>query len=496
MNISPALTIGILAYSVAVALLTNWLAAGLKRMALPPSLTLRSLIDVVASLVWVGLLYVFGVLAIRYIERMPSATVGYALFATLGFLLSWGRAVLYHRVQMQRGPMQPIDRERLVSCLMHNLCYLLFALVLCLALFWLLDLPVDPLLVIPLFLGALLPDLDSSSSLLGRLVPWISRRLEKRIGPLQQWHTPAAAALVALVLAPLIPLIGVQAWYLIPFGFLSHLVVDLLAPKGIMLAWPLSSSRYGVFGGVIESAGCRAERILAAGLAVTAIILLSAVDLGPVEPAPVPAPTFDQTLDRYYSMRGRNQVFAYIDGSWQLSGQRISGWFEVLNASGESYVILDRFSGEIFQAGRNAGDNVYVNRIVLRTGPSILVKPVELHLKDQPVADGLDIVYDMQGEPGLLHIYAFGNLVLFDAQSSGGPALWQDHTLNGLQKIQQQGDRSYSFQYLTATELIDLASLRVESASLMIVATYERPASSPTATPLPPLPTSEGEPAQ
>jgi inner membrane protein len=496
MNISPWLMTGILAYGIAVTVFTNWLGAGLKRVALPPSLTLRSLIDFVASLVWVGLLYVFGVLAIRYIERMPSATVGYALFAALGFLLSWGRAVLYHRVQTQRGPAQPIDRKKLASCLVHNLSYLLFALVLYLTLFWLLNLPVDPLLLIPLFIGALLPDLDSSGSPLGRLLPWMSRRIEKRIGHLQQWHTPAVAALVALILAPLIPLIGVQAWYLIPFGFLSHLVLDLLAPKGIMLAWPLNRTRYGIFGGMVDFPGCRPERILAASLAVVALVLLFAVDLGPVEPAPTPAPTFAQTLDNYYSLRGRNQAFAYIDGSWQLSGQRISGWFEILNASGESYIVLDRFSGKIFQAGRNAGDNVFLNRIVLRTGPSILVKPVELHLKDQPLADGLGIVYDMQNEPGLLHIYTSGNMVLPDTQSSDAPTLWQDHTLTGLQRIQQQGDGSYSFQYLTAAELIDLASLRVESASLMIVATYERPASGPTATPLPPLPSSEGEPTQ
>ncbi|MFN2183693.1 MAG: metal-dependent hydrolase [Anaerolineae bacterium] len=495
MNISPWILIGVLAYSVTVTLVTNWLSTGLRRVELPSSLTLRSLLDVVASLVWVGLLYVFGVLAIRYIERVANAALGYALFAALGFLLSWGRAVLYRRIHAQRGPAQPTDRTWMVSQLVHNLTYLLFALVLYLVLCWLFSLSVRPILVLPLFIGALLPDIDSRDLLPGRLVPWIPERLERRFGHLEKWHTPAAAVLIAIVLTPLIPVVGVQAWYLIPFGFLSHLLLDLLAPKGVMLVWPLNRARYGVFGGVIESAGCQAERVLAACLAVTAVILLFTVDFGPDQPAPVPAPSYQQTLDSYYSMRGRNQVFAYIDGSQQLSGLPIRGWFELLNASGESYIVLDRFSGEIFRAGRNAVDNVYLNRIVLRSGPSVLVKPFELHLQNERLSDALGILYDMQREPGLLHIYVSGNVMLPDVQSSDSPTLRQDESLTTLRKIQLHEDGSYSLHYLSAAELIRLGNLRVESGEIIIVATYARPASGPTATPLPPLPATR-EPAQ
>jgi membrane-bound metal-dependent hydrolase YbcI (DUF457 family) len=495
MNISLWILIGVVAYSVTVTLITNWLATGLRRVKLPPSLTLRSLLDVVASLVWLGLLYVSGVLAIRYVERMANAALGYALYATLGFLLSWGRAVLYRRMRVQRGPAQSITRASMVSRLVHNLTYLLFALVLYLVLSWLLSLAVKPILLLPLFIGALLPDLDSKDSLPARLVPWIPKRLEGQFGHLEEWHTPAAAVLVAVVSAPLIAVVGVRAWYLVPFGFLSHLLLDLLAPKGVMLLWPLNRTRYGVFGGVIESAGGRAGRVLAACLAVTAIVLLFAVDFGPDQPAPVAAPSYQQTLDSYYSMRGRNQVFAYIDGSQQLSGLPIRGWFELLNATGESYIVLDRFSGEIFRAGRNAGDNVYLDRIVLRAGSSVLVKPVELHLENEFLSDALGILYNMQREPGLLHIYVSGNVVLPDAQSSDGPTLRQDDSLTTLRKIQSHEDGSYSLHYLSAAESIQLGNLRVETGELIIVATYARPASGPTATPLPPLPSAE-EPAQ
>ena len=487
MNIDPWALVGVLAFSITITLTTNWLVSGFERPKLPPRMTLNDTIAVLANLIWISMLWVLGVLALRYIERMTNYALGYGLFATLAFLLSWVRAYLYHRIQNRsRSSGEPRDREALAAVLVHSLTYFLFASVLYLALFALLRQPVDPYVFIPLCIGALLPDLDSRDSLLGRLLPWISQRLEDHLGHLEEWHTPAVAALVALFTTPLILVLGVQFWYLIPFGFLAHLLLDLLAPRGLMLLWPLHRTRYGAFGGVVQAPGSRVERVMVAGFAVAGLILLFAVDLGRPEPSPAPAPSYEQTLDHYYSMRGRNQVFAYIDGSWQLSGRPISGRFEILNASNQSYVVLDRFSGRIFTAGRSSEDNVYLNRIVLQSGPSVLVKPVEVHLENQPVGDALGIVYEMQEEPGLQHIYVTGDLLLPLLDEGMDSILQADLGQTSLRQILSHGVGHYSLHYLSATELIELADLQVEVADLMIVATYVRPATGPTVTPLPP----------
>jgi membrane-bound metal-dependent hydrolase YbcI (DUF457 family) len=495
MNIDSWTLAGILAFSVTITLLSDWLVAGFKRPRLPGRVTLDDIVTVLANLIWIALVSVFGVLAIRYSERMTNAVSGYLLFAALAFLLSWVRAYLHRRTKDQRESRQPADRQALTSTLVHNLTYLLFASVLYLGLFGLLRLPVDPILFIPLCAGALLPDLDSRDSLPGRLVPWASQKFEHRLGHLEEWHTLAGAALVALATTPFIFLFGTQAWYLIPFGFSTHLLLDMLAPQGIMLLWPLSRTRYGILGGVIRSPGCFAERMIATGLAITGLILLFAVDLGRPEPPPAPTLSYQQTLDRYYSMRGRTQVFAYIDGSWQISGQPISGRFEILNASDQSYIVLNRYSGKIFTAGRTAEDNVYLRRIILQDGPSVLVKPVEIHLEHQPLSDALSILYEMQGESGLQHMHATGDLLLPVPQNAVNPTLQADFGQTSLRKIRSHGLGHYSLHYLSAAELIELADLQVETADLVIVATYARPATGPTVTPLPPAP-SATEPAQ
>jgi membrane-bound metal-dependent hydrolase YbcI (DUF457 family) len=328
------------------------------------------------------------------------------------------------------------------------------------------------------------------------LVPWLSRRLENRLGHPEEWHTLAAAALVALATAPLFLIFGVQAWYLVPLGFLTHVVFDLLAPRGIMLLWPLRRTRFGLFGGFVQSPGCPAERRTAVALAITALILLFIVDLRRLDPPAAPPPSYEQTLDRYFSMRGRTQVLAYIDGSWQSSGRPISGWFEILNASNESFVVLDRYSGRIFTAGQSGEDNVYLNRIILQGGPSILVKPVEVRLKHQQLADALDIVYEMQQEPGLQHIYVSGDLVLPIPQDADGLELQIDYSQTNIRRIRSLGPRHYSLQYLSAAELIEFGDLEVETAELILVATCTRPESGPTVTPLPPPAHSPTEPTR
>jgi hypothetical protein len=193
-------------------------------------------------------------------------------------------------------------------------------------------------------------------------------------------------------------------------------------------------------------------------------------------------------------MRGNNQVFAYVEGTWQTTGKRMSGWLEVLNASGESFILLDRFDGTICTGGRGAQDNLYLNRISLRTGPSIRVKPTEIHLVDQSLATGLAVVYEMQREPGLEHIYVSGDVFLPLPLDTTDPVLPADYAQTKLRRIRAHNGGHYTFHYLTASDLIALANVQVELADLVIVATYTSPASGPTVTPLPPLP-STPEPA-
>lgn len=482
MSLDPWVLLGLLVFSLAVTLVANWLVARF-RQTKAPSVAWPG--TVAASLIWIALVFVAGIIATRYIERITTAAAGYLVFGLMMFLLSLLRAWLYQRGG-EGGGMPDWDK------VIHELTYLLFATVIYLILGILLQRPVELVFFIPLYIGALLPNLDSRGSVLGRLLPFISRRLEGRLGHRQEWHTPASAVLLALGTIPLILLLGWQAWCLVPLGFFSHLVLDMLSPQGIMLFWPITHKRYSVLGGPVKAPGGAVERLLVTGLIVVAVVLFLVVDFGPAPPPPAAAPSYEQSLDRYYSTRGRNLVFANIGGSWQATGRQLDGYFEILNASGRSFLVLDRYTGKIFTAGRSASDNFYLNRISLVPGDAARIKPVEVRLQGQRLGDALPTVYEMQREPGLQYIYVSGDVIVPIFKDVVGPGLRADYAQTGLRKIQAHDTGHYSLHYLTASELIELANLEVETADLVIVATYVSPATGPTVTPLPSPPPMSG----
>lgn len=489
-GISGWLGLGLAIYSLVTTLLTSWLAARLWGRG--QAVRLWSLWTISGNLLWSAILFFASVVAVRYIERVNYVLAAYAVCALVGLLLSLVRARLRLRAASSAPPRSGLSRAEEI---VHNVSYFLLALVLFLLVSWLAGPPASPILLIPLFIGALLPDLDARDSLAGRLLPAISRPLETWLGHKQAWHTPAAAVGVAILTVPPLLLLGASlaVSYTLLLGFVAHLLLDLLTPEGIMLLWPLSRARYHFPGTPLQAHGGTFERRLVAGLAAISLVLLLLVGLGPEPPPPpAPAPSYEQMLDSYHGLRGRYLVFAYVQGTWQTSGLRLSGRFEVLNAAGSSYVLLDRYTGEIFTAGRSAEDHVYLDSITLQTGPRVQIKPVEIVLEDRPLADGLAVLYEMQRAPGLEYIYVFGDVLLPTVPGAGQSGLPVAHTLTGVPRIQPGEPGCYHLQYLPAADLITLAGVEIETANLLIVATYTSPPTGPTATPLP-APAADGE---
>lgn len=123
--------------------------------------------------------------------------------------------------------------------------------------------------------AALLPDIDSPDSKIGRLVPVIPRLFKTVVGHRGAMHS-AAGAVIALLLA--VALLGWRTHVpklhdLILVGYLSHLVMDSFNPQGVPWLWPYRKH----FGLPLVQTGSLVERfvvmpgmvLLVAWLAVT-----------------------------------------------------------------------------------------------------------------------------------------------------------------------------------------------------------------------------------
>jgi membrane-bound metal-dependent hydrolase YbcI (DUF457 family) len=82
---------------------------------------------------------------------------------------------------------------------------------------------------------ALLPDLDSAASHIGRLFPWLSRPLERRFGHRTVTHSLLATGAIGLVTVFLFR----DGWGWLTAAYASHLALDMLVgEQGVPLLWP------------------------------------------------------------------------------------------------------------------------------------------------------------------------------------------------------------------------------------------------------------------
>lgn len=88
---------------------------------------------------------------------------------------------------------------------------------------------------------SLLPDIDSSSSIIGYAFPFISGPLERRFGHRQITHSAIALALIGLFTYVLFP----SDWWILTAAYFSHLFIDMITGTvGIPLLWPFQISFY------------------------------------------------------------------------------------------------------------------------------------------------------------------------------------------------------------------------------------------------------------
>lgn len=95
------------------------------------------------------------------------------------------------------------------------------------------DPPTLALVVVCAFF-ALLPDVDSAQSHIGRLLPWLSRPIERRVGHRTATHSLLAVGGVGAVAYLLYP-----DWGFVAAAYASHVVLDMLVgEEGVPLLWP------------------------------------------------------------------------------------------------------------------------------------------------------------------------------------------------------------------------------------------------------------------
>jgi inner membrane protein len=148
-------------------------------------------------------------------------------------------------------------------------------------------------LIVVVVIFALLPDIDSSASVIGRLTKPVSTAIEHRFGHRTLTHSLLVATAVGLLCWLWFP---APDWGIILSAWLSHLVIDMLVgERGIALFWPgeVHLRAFGV------KPGSLGEALVAACCALAVLYplyapqqaALAAQTFANATPTPTPPPT-------------------------------------------------------------------------------------------------------------------------------------------------------------------------------------------------------------
>jgi inner membrane protein len=256
-----------------------------------------------------------------------------------------------------------------------------FGLVFTIATGTVLGVVLKPAIAACVLLGALLPDIDTPTSLIGRCCRPLAGWLERRVG-----HRTLTHSLMGLTLAtvPVLPLAWMDWHWPLAFalGYLSHLLVDAANPPGVPLLYP--SPVRAVFPGresLRPVEGSRAETVLCAGLGLGLVVLWPLHQIGFTRSLHVLTRTTAGAIADFRRWEGTREVWADLDGHFRLSQHKLQRRVRILGIENVStLIVLDPETDAIHTVGPNETANVYPSGVVAHPGHAVTVdtRPVAL----------------------------------------------------------------------------------------------------------------------
>ena len=272
-------------------------------------------------------------------------------------------------------------------------------------------------------IGAILPDIDTPSSIVGKMFPWISRRIERRWGH----RTITHSWLTLLGITALLTGFSCAADNVIPaeagiqtscmhistsfcVGLWTHSILDTFTVQGLKVLFPLSNKR-GVFPFDVQFphsfrtvTGSRFDKILTLIFLLTSILTLPLATVGYQRLIRFIHKDMSSAMNDYHEFVKDFTVNAEIIAVNTTTRQTLTGTFPIVGATGEKTLIIER-EGAFYTVGDASTDNFIVEKIVCHKADRMSVVTRYVDLSHQLLKNVEWFV-----PPGASRILLFGEL--------------------------------------------------------------------------------------
>jgi inner membrane protein len=241
--------------------------------------------------------------------------------------------------------------------------------------------------------AALLPDIDISTSPAGRILPFISRPLEKRFSHRSATHSLLASCLLALVSYG--GWLSLKLWagldlpleiiHALNIGYCSGWFLDCFTKSGVEMFYPLTVRCVCPGNRNLRiSTGSPAEYWLMVFIVALALWTFQVnASGGFVEQfnAWIAAPS--GVYELYNKEGGQFLLSANYQGVWNASRQPIQESNPIIGTHEQGFLV--EREGQVIKVGTEADSNIIVSKIRAEKGPPIMVKTQTLYLEEDSI---------------------------------------------------------------------------------------------------------------
>ena len=261
-----------------------------------------------------------------------------------------------------------------------------------------------PDVVAGLAIGALLPDVDTTASGLGKFVKPVSSLIERKFGHRTITHSLLGAAFFQLLALPFWFWNPRVFWFIL-LGTLSHIMLDTANVIGVPLLYPSRLQFWLVTNRAYRMPyGSPLEGTLTVSCFFIAALLY-----------PTSGEGFDKQFHRfmgtpsgvvsdYLDWRDSNEVFAVVDGFNTETQEKIHGRYRVVDAIGKEGVIVEDDAGDALGMGLARGAQVSVFNVFAERGSPVKAREYRLEVAGRTIGDVLGSL------PRARHIWITANL--------------------------------------------------------------------------------------
>ena len=240
----------------------------------------------------------------------------------------------------------------------------------------------SPLNAIAIGLASLLPDIDTEASRIGRLVPFVSRRIEKRFGHRTLTHSLLFIVFLAVTLSPLLLLnlnleLSLDLYLCLIVGYATHPFLDTMTVNGVRLFYPFSElkcvfplevnqpHRYRV------QSGSKVDKMLAVIFLIGCIPTFLIAHHGYERFVRFTQRSVESAVRDYNEFSKTHTVAAEILGHDLLTKEQISGTFEIIGALDEHTLVFKDRQGNLHTLGQQYAARYVAEHALCRKGEPI-----------------------------------------------------------------------------------------------------------------------------